>query len=238
MPHFFEIISLSISSIVGSLSILLSIFSWIISKYVERSKLDNANETTFDMVLSSDNIITLGNYLDDTLGKFNIHEYTNNVEIQKRVDQYLERIQNFIGTNEDIAKEIVIEDKELIEIDKSSIIDEKFSDEFKKILYEVRAGEPWNALARLRRHIEIILRNMAQIAGFSQGGHTSVRRLLNFLERSELIDEYISRQLSYAISVCNKAVHGADISMGEAEEAIFHAQIALEKIESNKNLKT
>jgi len=190
------------------------------------------------MVLSSDNIITLGNYLDDTLGKFNIHEYTNNVEIQKRVDQYLERIQNFIGTNEDIAKEIVIEDKELIEIDKSSIIDEKFSDEFKKILYEVRAGEPWNALARLRRHIEIILRNMAQIAGFSQGGHTSVRRLLNFLERSELIDEYISRQLSYAISVCNKAVHGADISMGEAEEAIFHAQIALEKIESNKNLKT
>ena len=223
----FSTISFSVSSIVGILSFLIGILSKLIGERVARLKLSQASEASFKEVLSSDNIFLLGNYLDDTLGKFNIREYTSNVEIQKRIDQYLDRIQNFIGTNEQIAQE-EIEEKGSSEIVKVEVGDEKLSDEFRFILKEVRTGEPWNALARLRRHIEITLKNMAQIYDFPQQGHIPVRKLLNFLERNLLIDESISRHLSYAISVCNKAIHGVDVSVGEAEEAIFSAQKALE----------
>ncbi len=114
------------------------------------------------------------------------------------------------------------------------IEEEILDNQFKVILKEVRTGEPWNALARLRRHIEIILKNMARDADFPQQEYVSVRKLLTFLERTSFIDKEISSRLSYAISVCNKAIHGSDVSVGEAEDAILNAQIALKKASANR----
>ncbi len=67
MEHLFQIISFSTASIIGLISILFSIISQLNELWEARKKLNKADEISFKAVLSSDNILTLGKYLDDTL---------------------------------------------------------------------------------------------------------------------------------------------------------------------------
>lgn len=227
MQNLFGLISIYLASITGITSISLAIFSYLIKSLIAHYKLTETDEIKFKNVLNSDNIIILGKYLDDTLGRFNIHEYASNTKVQNRVDKYLEKIQNFIGTNEEIIKEEEIQ-RGIGKIGLEEIHQDKFPKEFNLVLKEVRTGEPWNALARLRRYIEKILVQKAKEAGFTQAGNASVRKILDFFERNSLIDKKAINHLSYSISICNRAIHGVDVSVGEAEEAIFHAGLALE----------
>jgi hypothetical protein len=97
----------------------------------------------------------------------------------------------------------------------------------------LRTGEPWNALARLRRLIEIKFRQFAEEIDFPQKRLRSAGYMLRIFEKELELNKNLVAMLSYAISVCNKAIHGTDILSEEAEEAIFVAAKALPEIESN-----
>lgn len=225
MGILFEVIISYTSVIAGLISILTTLISVFYVKRGEKRIIQKTEEKKFENVLASDDIVVLGSYLNNVLGPINIYEYTASPKIAERLDKYLERIQAYIGTGDEVSKGI--ERPQTIEPD---IFSRQLSDEFGKILKEVRTGEAWNALARLRRYIEITLKETVKILGIPQEGVASAGRLLSLLERSEFINKNISGKLRYSISICNKAVHGLDISPQEAEEAIYLARAAVDEL--------
>jgi len=226
---FIQLIS-SLSVYAAAISILLTLTSlWFNIRNIT-SKLKKADEVRFQKVLDSDDINTLGKYLDGTLGNFNIYEYTSNSLISERVDKYIERIKQFVGTVDDMKAQ---EAKPEPEVEVSFVSDRELPDDFKPILNELRTGEPWNALARLRRLIEIKFRQFAEEIDFPQKRLRSAGYMLRIFEKDLELNKNLVGMLSYAISVCNKAIHGTDILSDEAEEAIFVAAKALPEIESN-----
>lgn len=226
---FIQLIS-SLSVYAAAISILLTLTSlWFNIRNI-RTKLKGADEVHFQKVLDSDDINTLGKYLDGTLGNFNIYEYTSNFLISERVDKYIERIKQFVGTVDDMkAQEAKLEP----EVEASSVSDRELPDDFKPILNELRTGEAWNALARLRRLIEIKFRQFAEEIDLPQKRLRSAGYILRIFEKELELNKNLVSMLSYAISVCNKAIHGTDVLSEEAEEAIFVAAKALPEIERN-----
>ena len=145
--------------------------------------------------------------------------------VEERVNKYLDKIQNFVGTTEQIPKEMGAKEVEAVEEPV-----EGFSEEFQTILNELRTGESWNALARLRRHIEIHLREIAIDKGYKERQLKSAGQILRLLYDRKYVDPDSYELLMYSISVCNRAIHGIDISEDEAEKAVFLGSKALEQL--------
>ena len=138
-------------------------------------------------------------------------------------------MQEYIGAPEDIERE---RKEAPPQPDLPPTLDSQLPHEFQPILQELRFGESWNALARLRRYIEVTLREKAEQADIPPEKVSSVGPLLTLLEKRHLIDPQIAYDLRYPISVSNRAIHGQDVSQAEAEEAIFHAARILQSLET------
>ena len=76
------------------------------------------------------------------------------------------------------------------------------------------------------------LRDRATERGILPEHPVSAGRLLNLLTRRELIPAEVIRNLQYAIMVSNRAIHGESVSIEEAEEAVFNADIGLQRLAS------
>ena len=157
----------------------------------------------------------------------NPHEYTSSPQVATRVDQYIERIQDFVGTEEQIKLAPTTEPPEEIELGYEDI-----PQPFIPIFEELRTGEPWNALARLRRLIEIRLRDRAISLNFKERQLKSAGQILKIIFDRKYIAPNIYKMLWYSITVCNRTIHGIDISEDEAEQAIYSAVEALQHLES------
>ena len=224
---FSQIVSLT-GGIASILSLLLTTITFVLADYSKRNKLQKAEESKFMQAMQSDSISQIGFYLDDTLGQFTIHEYTSSTQVAKRVDQYIERIQDFVGTEEKIKVAPTTEPPEEIGLEYKDL-----PEPFLPIFNELRIGEPWNALARLRRLIEMRLRNRAISLGFKDRILKSAGQILRILVDRKYVKPNIFEMLQYSITICNRAIHGIDISQDEAEQAIYSAVEALQHIESN-----
>lgn len=223
----FQLIVQNLSVIAAVFSVIATLISLLITLRESRKKLKGIKDTDFDAVIDSSDIATLGKYLDETLGNFNIYEYSSNPVVTSQVDKYLDRIKGFVGT----VDEIKIEPEEPIpERDFYGINEKALPDDFQPIIEELKTGEPWNALARLRRLIEINLRQLATESDFPEKKLKSAGYLLRFMERKYDLNKNVTGLLSYSINVCNKAIHGKDVSVGEAEEAIYSAAKTLPEI--------
>ncbi len=225
MALWFETIASSVSVVVGAISIVFTLSSLVSSLWATHHKLREAQKQRFQSVLESDNLIVVGSYLDEVIGNCNVYEYVSNRNVSKTVDSYLEKLRFFVGADTEVEQQIR-ETKTPPKIKVPSSV----SDEFDKVLTELRSGEVWNALARLRRHIEITLRGIAKAKDIQLGRSPSAGYLLNALFRSGLISKDVFSNLKYAITVCNKAIHGLEVNWSEAEEATLHASIALGKL--------
>lgn len=221
-----EFLASTASVMAGLLSVASTVFAYLRNRKNERDKLRRAQEKEFEAVSGSSDINVLGQYLDETLGQFNVHEYTSSQEVEKRVNKYLEKIQEFVGTTEAVSRE---EKPERLE----EIVEpvEGVSGEFQTVVDELRLGETWNAPARLRRHIEITLRAFAQKQGFKDRQLKSAGQILKILYERKYIDPKSHELLRYSISVCNRAVHGVEVSSDEAEQAIYLTVQALGRFE-------
>jgi len=107
--------------------------------------------------------------------------------------------------------------------------------ELQKALETLRSGEAWNALARVRRYIEVVLRQRVQQSSISSERPLSAGQLLNLLARKERLPAHVAEGLRYALAVCNRAIHGLDVTLEEAEEALFHAAAALDALQENRD---
>lgn len=216
MSFAFEFLASTASIIAALISVLLTAITYWRNIKNQKIKLVNAEETKFEAVLNSNDINVLGKYLDETLGLFNVHEYTASEKVAEKVNKYLEKIQSFVGTTVTVSEEEKPKGLESFEAPVEGI-----SAELQTIIDELRTGETWNALARLRRHIEIRLRNLAQQQGFKERHLKSAGQILRLLYDRKYVDPDSYELLKYSISVCNRAIHGIDITEYEAEQAVY-----------------
>ena len=226
----FEMVTSGLSVAAGLVSISYTILKLISSIILTHSKLHKAQEQRFQSILESDNLTVVGSYLDDVIGNFNLYEYVSNRNVSERIDRYLEKLRSFIGTDAEVKQQIK-ETKIPSKIKERLVI----SDPFDRILTELRSGEIWNALARLRRYIEISLREIARAEDIRIERPTA-GQLLNVLSRRRLIPGEVLSNLKYAITVCNKAIHGVEVNWEEAEAAALHANFGLRRLKQKPEL--
>jgi hypothetical protein len=225
-----------VSVTVGISSVLTTLYSSISNKIHQDKKLLNLKDQDFDLIIESSNIKTLGSYLDNEIGLLTISDFVDNSSINKKVDHFINRLIRFVGTEDQINKEqfekdnIKVQDLDLEYQIKDFPYRGKLGEEFDKIIKELYFGEEWNALARLRRYIEITLKKVAELNKISTDKVISVTQLIEMLKQTGIIDIDTARSLKYPIHISNRAVHGFILNKGEAEEAISHAARALEII--------
>ena len=211
------------------LSLLAVILSAAWASQAVKAKLEAAEETRFQQIVESNRLEVLGKYLDDTIGKFTVNEYANNSTVAVRVDRLLARVREYVGSYDDVSAEEPLE-----EVPETAPDDRELPPEFAPIIEELRTGETWNALARLRRHIETSLREIAIQSGISEQHTKSAGHMTRLLMQRDVLSPSLAKMLRYAIDVSNRAVHGIDVSIDQAEEAIEIAARVLKDISTSK----
>lgn len=224
-----------LAAVLGVISLLATAISGISNTLKQRKILTELKKNELETILESSDIIALGEYLDNDIGKLSISDYVENEKLTKKIDYLINRLTRFVGTEEEIQSEREEQEKYEQENPAKDLIKDfpytnKISEEFDKIIKELYLGEPWNALARLRRYIEILLKNIGEENGFLTKKNYSVTQLIDILHKSNLIDSDVANNLRYSIHVSNRAVHGQELKRGEAEEAIHHAAYAIQKL--------
>jgi hypothetical protein len=191
----------------------------------KRTNLHSAEEEDFQADLASESLNSLGNYLDNSLGQFLVSEYANNRKVRGRVDLFLARLQEYVGSASEVKQEREpapptggvpvgpVPDDEL------SLVDEKLAE-----------STPWDALATLRRMIEMRLTDLARRHKLQLPERAGAGRILELLRRNQIVPDGLARSLLYSIQVSNRAIHGFDVNSAEADEAIRHARLALSEL--------
>ncbi|MEI2360506.1 hypothetical protein [Priestia megaterium] len=219
--------SLSISqSILSFISIAATLVSFFYTKKVQEKHLKNAKRLKHEEILSSDNIEKVGDYLYEDIGNFRISDYTSNREIQSLVDSYLTKLETFLDKDELNVEKQENSISKGLKVDK----DMTFIQDSQKLVKDLLSGENWNVLAHLRRTIEFLLKEVAEKHNIKLDSQKGAGSLLRALYSKEIINDSAYRDLGYAISICNKAVHGENIKSEQAEEAIFLANRGMEEI--------
>lgn len=223
--------------VLSTLSALTSLYATImiqvVNRILERRKLRLAEHDKFLRVLNSNQLSELGKYLDDVLGRFAVAEYTDNPAVRLRVDAYLSRIQRFVGTQEEleshpprpVASEAVDPTRE-VHVSAAGI------SELARALDEVRSGEIWNGLARMRTYVEDTLTTVALNSHVRVSPGMSAQSLISVLTRASLLDEAMVPALRFSIVIANRAIHGKDVTRQDAEIAVLQADEVLGQLQS------
>jgi hypothetical protein len=237
-----EAIAYTLQWLVGVLatfSLSLSIWDKIRSYRAAKLKLRAAEESSFVAALASDDLDKLGQYLDEKIGAFDISEYVSNTMVADRVDRYIGRILSFVGTDEDVSEDEKVEPpthepddtySSIVVVDDAVDTVEPVEQPFHSFLVEAEVGESWNALARLRRHVEIELRAIAANLGFKERHLHSAGQIIQILSKKTGVNMDALGRLRYAVSVCNRAIHGREVSDAEAAEAVSNALVGLKEL--------
>ncbi|WP_226536442.1 hypothetical protein [Fictibacillus halophilus] len=215
-----------VSGIIGIMSIIVTVFSILNNYRLQNKKLDIVKAKKHADILSSNDIKTVGNYLYEDIGKVTIDDYVSNPKIKNIVDSYLNKLGRFLDKgdlNIDPIENVVI----------SNDMEIPLSQDSKVLLLQLESGESWNVLATLRNIIEIKLRNIAKKQGLYIEVEKSASLLLRALYNYKFISSFAYKNLAYAIMVCNKAIHGENINLEEAKEAIFLTERVFKELDSN-----
>ena len=205
-----------------------SIYSMWIAHRSANENLKRAKKLRLQQVLESADLTEVGRYMDDVVGNFSLGEYVSNSEATQTIDACLVRLENFVGTN-------VEKPAEATKAPPSSKPEKGLPsapEEIRAALETLGAGEPWNALARVRRYLEIRLRDFARQNEAIGNQPLSAGQLVSLLTRKGLLEPQTESSLRYAISICNRGIHGLDINLREAEEAIHHATAGIHAVEA------
>lgn len=220
----------SLSAVVSILGATLSVVATALSLYRsarnQQSKLEKARERELEEILASSDLDIVGGYLDDVIGRFNVYEYVTADGVATSVDRYLGKLRSFVSTDAHIARaaQPVGEAPEVVE-------PSGLSEELERSLLDVRTGEVWNGLARLRRHIEMRLRSFAAEVDVSVKATSSAGQLVRALWHAKVISGDAYDNLGYVVALCNEAVHGGEVGRAIAEEAVVLAAAALTRLD-------
>lgn len=217
-----------LSAVTGAVSVLVTSGEFIWRHQGSRTALKEAQEAEFQAAVTSDNLKVLGSYLYEKVGLFTVYDYASNEEVRSRVTKLMEGIRVFIGEPEFIDPPPKPSAPELIGVELESAA---LAAEFHQAQHDIRAGNIWNALARLRRAVEIHLRRMAEERQLPSE-RASAKQLLRLLVAEGVVSDRARARLEYAISVANRGVHGLDVSADQAEEALQEAAMGMRIIEA------
>jgi len=215
-----------ISLIAGILSIIFAIINFCSAYSIRKEKINQAKETLFKSAIESNDLEKLGTFLEKNIGNFTIHEYVTDNDVNLKVNSYFERLQSFLSTQEEFEKESSIQDQLPHQIEGYPVMDT----DFEKILNELNFGDTWNSLARLRRTIEIRIKDYAKANDIQFKENISAGQILNILRNQNKISNSIFENLKYSVSISNDAIHGKEVSYEKAQEAIYHAKNAIDEL--------
>jgi hypothetical protein len=173
--------------------------------------------------IRSDDILQLGGYLENTIGSLTVTDFSRDKEVRRRVERYLDHIVDFL--NRDTA---------VIEIATSEADSVTQPDLEQEIDREIDRGENWNALARLRRHIEQVLRSQARVRNLDVGERSGPVHLIERLRQADAIDSGTARELVEAVALANRAIHGEEVPWEEASRAVSIGLSAISRIGSQR----
>jgi hypothetical protein len=190
-----------------------------------RKKIKEVNEERFRDALASESLATLGSYLDTAVGDFSVAEYAENTAARTRVNAFLVKLQDFVGLSEEAAEQR----EPLVPPEPLQVPAPDF--DLQKVESRIEQGALWDALAALRRTIEIRLIDLARRRGLSIPPQPGAGRLLRLLRERQVLSEDAAKSLQYAIEIANRGVHGVDVTTDEAIAALRQAQTTLGKLE-------
>jgi hypothetical protein len=190
-----------------------------------QKKIKQINEERFRDALASESLAKLGSYLDTAVGNFSVAEYTENPAARERVNAFFAKLQDFVGLPE------AIKEKREAPAPTEPLITPIPDVDLQKVEARIEQGALWDALAALRRTIEIRLIDLARQRGMSIPTHPGAGRLVRLLKEREVLSDDVAKSLQYAIEVANRGVHGLEVNTDEATMALRQAQTALRRLE-------
>lgn len=209
------------SAIAGSVA--LELYRWISGALAARSAQKSTAQLAFETALNSDNIGTVSAYLNDRLGGVDMSTYVENRAIRERVDACLRRITTFLEPATELPDQAAEKADDSTDVSEATTVGrwgvlaeflEPNADDppvIQAAMSDLRDGEVWNALARLRRDIDQRLR----IAVPGEKPQPAYRLALQL----DMPDD-IRQQLSRFYRTASAAIHGEDVDLGDALEAV------------------
>lgn len=171
-----------------------------------------AREPRIDQALRKDDLKGLGDYFFRDLGRLPLADYANDTEARRIVSDAVRNVESFLNA-----------DRPSTDVSASVRVDAKRAEA------DIAAGDFWGGLSRLRRAIEIVLRDAATTADVPME-RMGPNQLLKRLVREEVVPRSAAELLRRSISICNRGVHGEPVSGDEAEEALALAAEGLAAI--------
>jgi hypothetical protein len=216
----------------GIFSIAASVWSLALAARDRHAAERVTDDAKFAEAIQSDDMIKLGSYLDDVVGKLTVSDYTGRADIKRRVDVYLDRIVDYL--NKDTAGAGLDATKSPIRAPLSGAptsIDEVWnSSVVEDIKQSIEKGAVWNALAKLRCHIEQVLNILAIERQLDIGERKGAGFLVQRLGQAGILDELSVQELMRAIGMANRAIHGDEVTTEDARLALDVAISALSRI--------
>jgi hypothetical protein len=210
MTQFTSILA-NTSTIAGFSAALVSIGGVVTTWRAARAQTRLLNEVSEKRALESTDIDVLGGYLYENVGKARISSYVHDTELRGRVTRALEAITEFLGAEPtpEPGADAPAQGPEPTTAELPESLSATVRGELSKSLNDIRFGEVWNGLARIRRLIEQQLRELNPEP--QPNRPISIGRMLGSLARAGIISPGVEELLSYAIKVSNAGVHGQEV---------------------------
>jgi hypothetical protein len=170
-----------------------------------RKALSAAQEPRVDLALREGDLKSLGDFFFNNLGRLSLSDYADDTEARKIVSGAVRNVEMFLDAERPSVWEVP---------------DQLADAEARKAERDISGGDYWAGLSRLRRAIELALRDAAKRLDIP-AERMGASQLLGRLAREErAIPPGAVKALKRSIAVCNRGVHGERVSGAEAEEAL------------------
>lgn len=218
---------LALAMVSVALASSASLTAWL-AQYARRQDMRKQEETltraSFDSAVKTNELEQLGRLLEKELGSVSIAEYARNPRIRAEFRSIFGDIAEFVGDAELESANGSEESGSERASDSTSRVHraESGDSEIDRALSDVIDGEVWNGLARARRRLESELLDIAQRHAANVGERKmSAGQLLSLVSSVGVVSGSTSRDLRYALQVANSGIHGSDVEIGQALEAIW-----------------
>lgn len=167
------------------------------------------------IAMDSSDIGTVGKYLFDDIGAVRVSDVVADDRVRRRTLSALSRLTGFISS------ETTTDGGEPAS---AAVEAQTLSGDLRTAREQIVAGEVWNGLALMRRHLEIVLRTSDPRLESARMG---AGQLISAAARIGVLPPEVVPQLRYAVGVANRAIHGEPVDVAIALEAVDSADYGL-----------
>ena len=182
---------------------------------------------SFEEILSSADLKTLGKYLDDQLGAVNVGRYARKPDARDRVDRALSRLEEFLGTD-DVAEYTSAGAGAEVGPYATAIHGLPVD-----VTDRLNSGDDWGALVRLRIALEQATTAALERRGLGVQSRMPFRQRLDLLVKLQAIDEDAVGSAMTARGIANRAAHGQPVTAEELSAALRAGSYALGSLQQN-----